>query len=60
MPTIELRSGIAREPRREDYITKRAAVAPGGDCPPWHTFLDRVTAGDTELQSYLQRVGVIA
>ena len=32
------------------------AVAPGGECPLWHAFLDRVTAGDEALQQYLQRV----
>jgi len=54
--TIELRTGTIRPPRREDYATKRAAVDPGGDCPLWLAFLDRVTGGDKELQTYLQRV----
>jgi putative DNA primase/helicase len=32
------------------------AVSPdGGDCPTWRTFLHRVTAGDEELQLFLQR-----
>jgi putative DNA primase/helicase len=37
-------------------MTKLTAVSPGGDCPEWKKFLERVTKGDTELQSYLQRV----
>jgi P4 family phage/plasmid primase-like protien len=38
------------------YMTKVAATSPGGDCPLWLTFLDRVTAGDMDLQAYLRRV----
>jgi putative DNA primase/helicase len=53
---IDLRTGIGREPRREDYFTKHAAAKPGGDCPLWLAFLDRVTDGDHELQAYLKRV----
>jgi putative DNA primase/helicase len=54
--TVNLRTGERYSPRPEDYMTKCAAVAPGGDCPLWHAFLDRVTAGDIDLQEYLQRV----
>lgn len=56
--TIDLRSGVRREHRREDYITKCAAVAPDKNCqiPIWKNFLDTVTAKDKDLQSYLQRV----
>jgi putative DNA primase/helicase len=32
------------------------AVADKSGCPRWLTFLDRVTAGDEELQRYLQRM----
>jgi putative DNA primase/helicase len=54
---IDLRSGIMREHRAQDYITHMTAVAPHkGACPLWHAFLDRVTAGDKGLQKYLQRV----
>jgi putative DNA primase/helicase len=38
------------------YITKVTAVTPGGECPLWHKFLDKVTGGDAELKAYLQRV----
>src|SRR5262249_24934191 len=52
---VDLRTGEMRDHRPEDYMTKSTAVAPGGDCPTWLRFLDRVTAGDEELQAYLQR-----
>jgi P4 family phage/plasmid primase-like protien len=38
------------------HITKVTAVAPGGDCPLWRRFLERITDGDLDLQAYLQRV----
>jgi putative DNA primase/helicase len=54
--TINLRTGQMRKPAPHDYITKILKVAPGGDCPRWRKFLDRITGGDVELQRYLQRV----
>src|SRR5262245_43152151 len=54
--TINLITGEEHEPRREDYITKIAPVAPYGDCPLWKTFLRKVTGDDNDLQQYLQRV----
>jgi P4 family phage/plasmid primase-like protien len=55
--TVDLRTGLTREARPEDLCTKVVAVAPNrGDCPLWRGFLDRVMAGDVELQRYLQRV----
>jgi putative DNA primase/helicase len=54
--TIDLHSGIMRPHRREDFCTKTTAVAPGGDCPLWRQFLERITAGDAELQGFLQRM----
>lgn len=57
--TVELRTGAVREARREDYITKRTAVAPapqGTPTPLWTTFLREATGGDQELIAYLQRV----
>lgn len=55
---IELRTGTIRPNRRDDYCTKITACAADPDMPIpiWTTFLDRVTAQDQELQSYLQRV----
>src|SRR5262249_22660092 len=56
--TIDLRTGIARDPVATDYISKKAACAAaptGTPHPLWTAFLDRITAGNTELQSFLQR-----
>jgi putative DNA primase/helicase len=56
--TIELRTGINRTPRREDYCTKIAAVGPsepGAPCPMWMAFLQRVTADNAKLVGFLQR-----
>jgi putative DNA primase/helicase len=54
--TIELRTGVSREPRREDYCTKTAAAVPGGDCPRWRRFLAEITGCNEDLQAYLRRV----
>ncbi len=53
---IDLRTGRGRNHRPDDYLTKLTAVGPGGRCPTWHGFLDRVTGGDRELQAFLQRM----
>jgi putative DNA primase/helicase len=57
--TIDLRTGIDRPARREDYCTKVSAVCPappGTPCPPlWAQFLNRVTADKDELIGFLQR-----
>jgi putative DNA primase/helicase len=55
--TCETPTGALREHRAEDYLTKMTAVTPRiGDCPLWARFLVRITAGDAELERYLQRV----
>ncbi len=53
---IDLRTGKMRPARREDYCTKITTAAPGGSCPLWLKFLHEVTAGEKELQTFLQRV----
>jgi P4 family phage/plasmid primase-like protien len=55
--TIHLDTGNIGVHRRSDSITKLSPVAfdPLAKCPTWERFLDRVTAGNKELQSYLQR-----
>ncbi|RDD63828.1 phage/plasmid primase, P4 family [Ferruginivarius sediminum] len=53
---VDLRTGEMRDHRRDDHMTKMAAVTPGGDCPTWRKFLNTVTAGDSQLQDYLRRV----
>jgi len=54
--TIELESGVLREHRREDYITKisPASYDPTALNPKWRTFLDRITNNDIGLEKYLQ------
>jgi putative DNA primase/helicase len=56
--TLDLRTGIARPHRREDYNTKIAAVAADErvPIPLWTEFLGTITAQNTELQKYLQRM----
>jgi len=54
--TVDLHNGELHGHEREQYLTKMTAAAPGGDCPLWRCFLDRVTDGDSELQAFLQRV----
>jgi putative DNA primase/helicase len=43
-----------RSARPEDYCTKITAVAPGGECPLWQTFLYRITGGNQSLVEFLQ------
>jgi len=54
--TVDLQTGEMHIHRREQYLTKSTVAAPGGDCPRWQQFLDRVTNGDRDLQSFLQRM----
>lgn len=57
MKTNETRGWSAGPQRREDYCSKMAGVtAAAGPCPLWLEFLHKITAGDTELVDYLQRV----
>jgi putative DNA primase/helicase len=53
---VDLRTGILRAHRNDDYNTKIAAASPGGECPTWMKFLDRITSGERSLQDYLQRL----
>ena len=53
---VDLRTGTMMPPVPNRYITKITAVAPGGDCSLWLTFLQRVTGGDGELRDFLQRI----
>lgn len=53
---VDLHTGIIRPARREDYCTKMTAVAPGGNCSLWLAFLERITGGNQELQSFMQRM----
>ena len=53
---VDLRAGSMRAHQRVDRMTKITTATPRGDCPQWLAFLAQITSGDTELQSYLQRV----
>ncbi len=46
--TVDLRTGQTYAPQREDYCTKAAPCEPGGECPQWWEFLERVTDGNRE------------
>jgi putative DNA primase/helicase len=54
--TIDLKTGQLLPHRKEDLLTIIVPVEyhPDTSCPRWLSFLDRVTAGNIELQSYLQ------
>ena len=56
--TIDLETGELFEHRQSDLITKimAAGFSPGDECPQWQKFLAKVTAGNLDLQKYLQRV----
>ncbi|WP_428665043.1 phage/plasmid primase, P4 family [Reyranella sp.] len=54
--TINLRTGIVRPHNPNDHCTKSTEASPEGECPAWLAFLARVTGGDADLQSFLQRV----
>ena len=53
---VDLKTGRQRPHERADRMTKITTATPGGDCPTWRQFIDEVTGGDKELQSYLQRM----
>lgn len=54
--TVDLRTGQLRPHNPNDLITKITAVGPGGDCPRWLKFLNRIFDGDSALISYVQQV----
>jgi putative DNA primase/helicase len=54
--TVDLQTGNMRPHARADRITKMTAVAPGGTCPTWLAFLDRVFAGDQALIAFARRM----
>jgi putative DNA primase/helicase len=53
---VDLRTGMNRAHRADDYMTKLTSVGPSGRCPIFLAFLTRITAGDPELIAYLRRV----
>lgn len=55
--TVDLRTGLLREAKPEDYITKLTAIAPAetADCPRWLQFLREATNDDRDLIAFLQQ-----
>ena len=53
---VDLKTGEVRPCAPALHMTKVTGTAAGGECPTWLRFLGRITAGDTELQAYIQRV----
>ena len=54
--TVDLRTGRLLAHDRQNFITKSTAVGPGGECPLWLSFLNRIFNGDQDLVSYVKRV----
>ena len=53
---IDLKTGKMHHHDPARHMTKIAAVAPGGECPLWRSFLATATNNDVDLQAYIQRV----
>ena len=56
---VDTRTGATAPHRADAWITRitgTAPAAPGTQCPLWYAFLDRITAGDAALQTFLQRI----
>ena len=53
---VNLRTGTLGPSRPSAHCSMMTSIAPGGDCPRWRAFLDRVTAGDNTLQAFIQRM----
>lgn len=55
--TINLKTGLLRDAKREDLITKQAHVIydSTAQCATWLSFLERIFAGDSEMISFVQR-----
>lgn len=54
--TLDLDTLVMKPHDPADHITKMTEVAPGGDCPMWISFLDRITGGNMSLQLFLRRM----
>jgi putative DNA primase/helicase len=53
---VDLKTGRQRPHERADRMTKITTATAKGECPQWASFLSDITGGDTDLQSYLQRM----
>lgn len=55
--TLNLKTGEFHDHTPADMLSRIASVAydPAAVSPRWYTFMDEVTAGDKELQQYIQK-----
>ncbi len=53
---VDLRTGQMRPNQPDDCMTKQTSVTPEASCPLWHNFLDRITDGNDDLETFLQRM----
>jgi putative DNA primase/helicase len=53
---VDLKTGKIEPHEPERYLSKIAACAPGGECPIWLTFLNRVTDQKPSIINFLKRV----
>jgi putative DNA primase/helicase len=53
---VDLRTGAVRPHNPADHLTKITGASPAEGCPTWLRFLDRITAGDKDLQAFMQRM----
>jgi putative DNA primase/helicase len=54
--TVDLRTGVWREHKRSDYITKVTAIAPADTgCPLFLQFMETITDDKPDLVAFLQR-----
>jgi len=53
---VDLRTGTSMPHNPELFMTRIAGASVADACPVWLGFLETVTGGDAELQSYLQRM----
>jgi putative DNA primase/helicase len=57
---VDLRTGVVRAHRADDYMTNMTAAEPRGDCPIFKLFLDRIMGGDKVLIAYCSGSSAIA
>lgn len=55
--TLDLKTGLLREHRREDLLTSLCPTPyrPDADCPTWKRFMEAVFEGDRELIAFMQQ-----
>lgn len=56
--TLDLRTGILRQPQREDFLTLIIPTPfnPDAVCPIWENFIETITNRDEQFKGYLQRI----